>query len=44
MQEWKSIIAQESDVGVVDQGGEVERVSEECCEEITRAACEEWEE
>lgn len=44
MQKWESIVAQESDVGVVDQGGEVERVSEERSEEITRAACEEWEE
>lgn len=44
MQEWEGVVAQERNVGVVDQGGEVERVSEEGGEEIARAAGEEWEE
>lgn len=43
MQEWQGIVAQESDVGVIDQGGEVERVSEESGQEITRASSEERE-
>lgn len=39
MQEWEGIVAQKRDVGVVNQSGEVECVSEECGEEVTRAAC-----
>lgn len=38
MQEGKGVIAQESDVGIVDQGREVERISEESSQEIARAA------
>lgn len=38
MQEGQGIVSQEGDVGVVDQGGKVERVAEERRQEIARAA------
>lgn len=38
MQERQGIVSQESDIGVVDQGGEVEGISEECGQEIAGAA------
>jgi hypothetical protein len=41
VQEGKSIVPQECDVGVVNESREVERVSEESSQEITRATGEE---
>lgn len=37
MQERQGIVAQESDVGVVDQSGEVESIAEEGGQEVARA-------
>lgn len=44
MEEGERVVPQEGDVGVVRQGGEVERVSEEGGEEVGRGAREEREE
>lgn len=41
MQERKGVVTQESDVGVIDQCGKIERVPEERGEEVGRAAGEE---
>lgn len=38
MQEWESIVSQECDVGIVNEGGEVEGVTQEGSQKITRAA------
>lgn len=43
MQEGQSIVSQESDVGVVDQGGEVEGIPEEGGQEVAWAAGEQRE-
>lgn len=44
MQEGKRIVSQEGDVGVVDEGREVERVAQESSQEIARAAGEQGQE
>lgn len=44
MQEREGVIPQKRDIGVIDQGGEVESVPEERREEVTRGAGEEGEE
>lgn len=41
VQERKGVVTQESDVGVIDQCGKIERVPEERGEEVGRAAGEE---
>lgn len=36
MQEWQRVVSQKCDIGVVDQSGQVKRISQERGQEITR--------